>query len=85
MHARETPMFQTRGDSSGPAVKAALENLQQDFRGVVTSYSKPFSPTDHEAITENMMWLGVWRKGELHHYYAEDARIAGFVRRKTGS
>jgi branched-chain amino acid transport system substrate-binding protein len=78
-------MFQTHGDSSGAAIKAALEDLQQDFRGVVTSYSKPFSPADHEAISENMMWLGVWRKGELHHYYAEDARIAGFVRRKAGS
>jgi branched-chain amino acid transport system substrate-binding protein len=29
-----------------------------------------------------MIWLGVWRKGEIGFYYPEDAKLSGLVRRK---
>ena len=38
---------------SAPRVRrvlAALENLNEKVEGVVTTYSKPYSKTDHEAI-----------------------------------
>ena len=75
-------MFQTKGDTSGDALKRALENLQSSYAGVVTTHDKPFSPADHDAFTRNMIWLGVWRHGEIHFYYPDDARHVGYVRRK---
>jgi branched-chain amino acid transport system substrate-binding protein len=38
------------GSTDGPKVKAALENLNEKVEGVVTTYSKPYSKDDHEAI-----------------------------------
>jgi branched-chain amino acid transport system substrate-binding protein len=75
-------VFQTRGNTSGQALKNALENLERPYQGVVTTYANPFSTTDHDAFTENMIWLGVWRKGEIGFYYPEDAKLSGMVRRK---
>lgn len=75
-------MFQTRGDTSGAALKAALENLERPYSGVVTTHDKPFSATDHDAFTRNMIWLGVWRKGEIQFQYPDDAKRASVIRRK---
>jgi branched-chain amino acid transport system substrate-binding protein len=75
-------MFQAKGDFSGDALKAALENLQAPHQGVVTTYRQPFSAKDHEAITTNMLWLGEWRRGQIEYHYASDAKLAGQVRRK---
>ena len=75
-------MFQTRGNTSGAALKAALENLERPYAGVVTTHDKPFSVTDHDAFTRNMIWLGVWRKGEVQFQYPEDAKRASIIRRK---
>jgi branched-chain amino acid transport system substrate-binding protein len=82
VHLMLRALFQTRGDTSGKALKGALENLAQPYQGVVTTYSKPFSSTDHDAVSTNMIWLGVWRKGEIKFYYPEDAKMSGLVRRK---
>ena len=38
------------GTTDGQKVKAALENLTEKVDGVVTSYNKPYSKDDHEAI-----------------------------------
>ena len=75
-------MFQTRGNTSGDALKAALENLERPYPGVVTTHDKPFSNSDHDAFTSNMIWLGVWRKGEIQFEYPEDAKRASMFRRK---
>lgn len=75
-------MFQTRGNTSGDALKAALENLQRPYAGVVTTHDKPFSASDHDAFTRNMIWLGVWRKGEVQFEYPEDAKRASIIRRQ---
>jgi len=75
-------VFQTKGDTSGDALKLALENLQRPYSGVVTTHDKPFSASDHESFTRNMVWLGVWRHGEVQFLYPEDAKRAGFIRRK---
>ena len=75
-------MFQTKGNTSGDALKAALENLERPYAGVVTTHERPFSATDHDAFTRNMIWLGVWRKGEIQFQYPEDAKRASVIRRK---
>jgi branched-chain amino acid transport system substrate-binding protein len=75
-------LFQTKGDVSGDALKKALENFDRPHRGVVTTYSEPFNASDHDAFSVNMIWLGVWRRGEIQFFYPEDARRSSFIRRK---
>jgi branched-chain amino acid transport system substrate-binding protein len=75
-------VFQTKGNMSGDALKQALENLQRPYSGVVTTHDRPFSASDHDAFTRNMIWLGVWRQGEVQFLYPEDAKRAAYIRRK---
>lgn len=82
MHLMMRALFQSKGDSSGPALKAALEALQRPYVGVVTTHDRPFSSDDHEAFSANMIWLGVWRRGEIRFAYPADARLSAAVRRK---
>lgn len=84
LHLMLRAVFQTRGDTSGPALKAALENLQQPYPGVVTTHDRPFSAQDHDAFTLNMIWLATWRNGALQFVYGEDAKRAAVIRRKAG-
>ncbi|WP_254606955.1 ABC transporter substrate-binding protein [Rhodoferax sp. BAB1] len=75
-------MFDSRGDFSGPAMKKALENPSGIYRGVVTTYDRPFSDKDHDAISLNMLWLGTWRNQERAYHYKEDEKRATVIRRK---
>lgn len=75
-------MFQTKGNTSADALKAALEDLERPYAGVVTTHDRPFSATDHDAFTRNMIWLGVWHKGEIQFQYPQDAKRASVIRRK---
>ncbi|NNU43203.1 hypothetical protein [Ramlibacter montanisoli] len=49
---------------------------------MVTTYDRAFSPTDHDAISANMLWLGTWRNQERAYFYKEDERRASIIRRK---
>jgi branched-chain amino acid transport system substrate-binding protein len=82
IHMMLRAVFQTKGDTSGDALKRALENLERPYSGVVTTHDRPFSASDHDAFTRNMIWLGVWRRGEIQFLYPEDAKRASFIRRK---
>ena len=82
VHLMLRAVFQTKGDMSGDALKRALENLERPYSGVVTTHDRPFSAKDHDAFTRNMIWLGVWRRGEVQFLYPEDAKRAGVIRRK---
>jgi len=46
------------GSTEGPKVLAALENLNEKVEGVVATYNKPYSKTDHEAIDLNNTVFG---------------------------
>ena len=83
VHLMLRAVFQTKGDTAGPVLKAALENLDKPYAGVVTSYERPFSAQDHDAFSMNMIWLAVWRSCELRFYYQEDAKRASVIRRKA--
>jgi branched-chain amino acid transport system substrate-binding protein len=78
-------MFDSKGDLSGPSLKHALENPSGTYRGVVSTYVQAFSPTDHDAISGNMLWLGTWRNGERGYFYKEDERKATIIRRKEST
>lgn len=82
VHLLVRAMFAAHGDLSPAALKHALENPTEPHRGVVTTYDHPFSDQDHEAFSLNMIWLGVWRHGEIHYFHATDALMSAAVRRK---
>jgi len=66
----------------GPKIKAALEDLKSPVEGVVTSYNKPFSPTDHEAITVNIPVFGEVKGQRVVYAYEGDFKKASEVRVK---
>jgi branched-chain amino acid transport system substrate-binding protein len=51
--------------TDGKKIREALENLTTKVEGVVTTYDKPFSATDHEAITANIPVLGTVKGGRV--------------------
>ena len=53
------------GSTDGPKVKAALENLGEKVEGVVTTYSKPYSKDDHEAINADITVFGEVKDGKV--------------------
>lgn len=63
------------GSTDGRKVREALENLSTKVEGVVTVYDKPFSATDHEAITANIPVFGLVKDGRVVAAHPED--IAG--------
>lgn len=67
----------------GDAVRQALENLESRYQGVVTSYDKPFSAQDHEAITANMMVIGRVTGGRVDYAYREDQQRSALLKVKA--
>jgi len=70
------------GSTEGPKIKAALEDLKAPVEGVVTTYNKPFSKTDHDAITANIPVFGEVKAGKVVYAYAEDQKKASVVQVK---
>ncbi len=70
------------GSTDGPKIKAALEDLKAPVDGVVTTYNKPFSKTDHEAITANIPVFGEVKGQRVVYAYPEDFKKASEVRVK---
>lgn len=74
--------IQQAGSTSGPKIRAALEDLKEKVEGVVTTYDKPFTKTDHNAITRNMVVFGKVQDGRIVYAKEEDAKNAGVIRVK---
>ena len=70
------------GSTDGPKIKAALEDLKAPVDGVVTTYSKPFTKTDHEAITANIPVFGEVKGNRVVYAYPDDFKKASEVRVK---
>jgi branched-chain amino acid transport system substrate-binding protein len=70
------------GDLSGPAVKTALENMPRIYYGVTATHERPFSKDDKEAITSNMLVMGMVKNGAVTFAYPEDRTRNLFVQRK---
>ena len=61
------------GGTEGPKILGALENLNTPIEGVVMTYNKPFSKTNHEAIATKDVVMGVVENGRVEFLNAEDA------------
>ena len=70
------------GSTEGPKVKAALEDLKAPVEGVVTTYNKPFTAKDHEAITANIPVFGEVKGSRVVYAYPDDQKKASEVRVK---
>lgn len=73
------------GATDGPKIKAALEDLKTPVEGVVTTYNKPFSAKDHEAITANIPVFGEVKGQRVVYAYEADFKKASEVRMKDAS
>jgi len=70
------------GKLTGPAIKAALESKNRTYYGVVATYDQPFTAQDKDAITQNMLVMGIVKNGAVTFAHAEDAKRNLFVQRK---
>jgi branched-chain amino acid transport system substrate-binding protein len=64
------------GTTDGEKVAAALETID-GVQGVIKTYSKPFSRTDHEGLTVADFYLARWKGGVAGRY--EDAVTRALV------
>ncbi|MFZ6773176.1 ABC transporter substrate-binding protein [Undibacterium sp. SXout7W] len=53
------------GTTDGAKVREALENLSEKVDGVVTTYNKPFTHDDHEAIKTGIPVMGEAKGGHI--------------------
>ena len=60
------------GTTEGPKIREALENLNTKVEGVVTTYDRPYSAADHEAISANIPVFGVIKDGRVAPAHPED-------------
>lgn len=51
------------GNLGGPAIKAAPESISRTYYGVVATYERPFSKGGKDAITQNMLVMGMVKNG----------------------
>ncbi len=70
------------GSTDGERIRDALENLNTKVDGIVTVYDKPFSKTDHEAVTDNIPVMGEVKNGRVVYAYQEDADKGADIRLK---
>ncbi len=59
--------------TEGPKIVAALQDLKAPVDGVVMTYNKPFTASDHEAIKAKDVVMGVVENGRVEFLNAEDA------------
>jgi branched-chain amino acid transport system substrate-binding protein len=52
------------GAADGAKIRDALENLGE-YRGLIKTYRRPFTPEEHDALTENDYVLVTWRQGKI--------------------
>jgi branched-chain amino acid transport system substrate-binding protein len=71
--------------TEGRKIREALENLNTKVEGVVTTYDKPFTATDHEAISANIPVFGVVKGGRVVPAHPEDLEGDKAIRTKSGS
>jgi branched-chain amino acid transport system substrate-binding protein len=57
--------IQQAGSTEGPKIAAALEDLKTPVEGVVATYHKPYSKTDHEAINFDNTKFGEVQNGRV--------------------
>ena len=56
------------GSTEGPKMREALDNLQAPVEGIMKTYNKPFSASEHEALTAADYRWTHWKDGKLVTY-----------------
>jgi len=64
-------------------IREALENLDAKVEGVVTTYDKPYTHDDHEAITKNIPVFGEVKGAKVVYAYEEDRLKGSDIRTKV--
>lgn len=62
--------------TDGPKIREALENLKVPVEGVVTTYNKPFSKDNHDAIAPGIAVFGEVKGGKVVYAYPDDQKKA---------
>lgn len=70
------------GDLSGPSVKAALENIPRTYYGVMATHEHPFSKDDKNAVSSNMLVMGMVKNGAITFANPDDKTVNLLVQRK---
>ncbi len=77
-----TAAIKQANSTDGPKIREALESLTAKVDGVVTTYDKPFTKDDHEAITANIPVFGEVKDGRVVYAYTEDMKKGADLRLK---
>ena len=67
---------------NGKTLKAAVENMDRIYYGVVATYEQPFSLYNKEAISRNMLVMGMVKNSAVTFAYSDDAKCNLLVQRK---
>jgi branched-chain amino acid transport system substrate-binding protein len=72
-----TQAIKQANSTEGSAIRLALEDLKTPVPGLLKTYNKPFSKTNHEALTaKDLVWIR-WKDGKLLPY--SDALIGSLA------
>jgi branched-chain amino acid transport system substrate-binding protein len=63
-----TAAIKQANSTDGPKIREALEDLKTPYEGMMKSYNKPFSKTDHEALRFKDYKWAHWQDGKLLPY-----------------
>jgi branched-chain amino acid transport system substrate-binding protein len=53
------------GSAEGAKLRDALESLRADYRGLIKTYMRPFTPEQHDALTDEDYVMVVWKGGKI--------------------
>jgi branched-chain amino acid transport system substrate-binding protein len=53
------------GSTDGPKLRDALENLKTEYKGLIKTYKPPFTPDQHDALTDEDYLMVVWKGGKI--------------------
>ena len=53
------------GSTEGSQVRDALENLKGEYKGLIKTYKRPFTPEQHDALTDEDYVMVVWKGGKI--------------------
>jgi branched-chain amino acid transport system substrate-binding protein len=57
--------IQQAGSTDGAQIRDALENLKADYQGLIKTYKRPFTPDQHDALTDADYVMVVWKGGKI--------------------
>jgi len=58
--------------TKGDKIRDALETLDQPVEGVIRTYQRPFTPTDHDGFPPQLAVIGVYRNGVITYAHDEE-------------